>query len=134
MRQGGDTCTQFIEKVIDACRYLFKLDQKADFTDDQFHDVKAIILGGINLRARDHLINTNPTDVEGLTAAGITASFLEKQDNGRNDSSILAIKTEMTKQIAPLKEQLRALSQKDDRNGGNLTILETPQKSRKSPE
>ena len=109
MRQGRDTCSMFAEKVIDACRHLFKLEEGDKISDQQFDDVKAIVMGGANARARDHLVNTNPKDITSLMEAATTATFLEKQDRGNTENSVAAIRSEIATLIAPIKDDIKAL-------------------------
>ncbi len=107
MRQGKDSCSKFADKVMDACRRLFKLKADEKFSPDQFRDVKDIILDGTNPTARDHLVHKDPQDVKALVEACELANYLEKHD--RDHGHVSAIKDEVTSLLAPIKDDLKSI-------------------------
>ncbi len=123
MRQGKDSCSKFAEKVMDACRRMFKLKADEKFSDDQFRDVKDIILDGTNPTARDHLVHKDPKDVKQLVEACELANYLEKHD--RDHGHVTAIKDEVTSLLAPIKEDLKSI-----KAASNIPNEPSPKKAR----
>ena len=77
------------------------------FTADQFQDIKDIILGGTNLRARDRLVPTDPNSVSELMEAAELANFLARNDGSHDNMS--AIKATVQTLLAPIKQDLKSI-------------------------
>ena len=93
MRQGTDTCLEFVEKVLDTARNLHQCEGGKVLDTTQFEEAKAVIMGGLNDRAHDHMVSTNPQNTEELVKEAKTASYLESSK--REMEHIVAIRQEL---------------------------------------
>ena len=107
MRQGDDTIGKFVEKVVDAISQIFNLEVGQKLSPEQFDDVEAVVLGGADTVARDHLVHVNPTDVKALTNTAITAAFLEKSGKRSHGNAVRDGKLgEMVTAVTQLRNEI----------------------------
>ncbi len=106
MRQGTDTCLEFVEKVLDTARNLHHCEGGRVLDNTQFEEAKAVIMGGLNDRAHDHMVSTNPQNAEELVREAKTASYLE--GTKREMEHIVAIRQELH-ELKSIKEDVKEI-------------------------
>ncbi len=106
MRQGTDTCLEFVEKVLDTARNLHQCEGGKVLDPTQFEEAKAVIMGGLNVRAHDHMVSTNPQTADELILQAKTAAYLE--GTKREMEHIVAIRHEL-EELKSIKDDVNAI-------------------------